>query len=46
MEMTIFSTYSQRACAAFAALAFSAVLFANTFAVQVAQVHPVAAVLA
>jgi hypothetical protein len=44
--MTFFSTYSQRALAAFTALAVSAVMFANTFAVQVAQVHSVAGIVA
>jgi hypothetical protein len=45
-EMTIFSNYSQRFLAGFGALFISAVLFANTLAVQAAEVHSVAGILA
>jgi hypothetical protein len=45
-EMTAFSNYSQRIVASFAALAISAVLFANTLATGAAQVHSVAGILA
>jgi len=44
--MTTFSNYSQRAIAAFGALAISALLFANTLAVQAAEVQSVAGILA
>jgi hypothetical protein len=46
MKMTALSNYSQRFFAAFTALAVSAVLFANTLAVQAAEVHSVAGILA
>lgn len=44
--MTIFSNYAQHAFAAFSALAISALLFANTLAVNAAEVHSVAGILA
>jgi hypothetical protein len=46
IEMTAFSTYSQRIVAGFAAIAISALLFANTLATSAAQVHSVAGILA
>jgi len=44
--MTLFSNYANRAFAAFGALAISALLFANTLAVQATEVHSVAGILA
>ena len=44
--MTAFSNYSQRIVAGFAALAISALLFANTLATSAAEVHSVAGILA
>jgi hypothetical protein len=44
--MTAFSNYTQHVFAAFAALTMSALLFANTLAVNAAQVHSVAGILA
>jgi hypothetical protein len=44
--MTTFSNFSQRFMAAFAALTISALLFANTLAVQASEVHSVAGILA
>jgi hypothetical protein len=46
MKMTLFSNYSQRILAGFGALAISALLFANTLAVQAAEVQSVAGILA
>lgn len=45
-EMTAFSNYSQRIVAGFAAIAISALLFANTLATSAAEVHSVAGILA
>ena len=44
--MTAFSNYAQHALAAFAALTMSALLFANTLAVNAVEVHSVAGILA
>jgi hypothetical protein len=44
--MTAFSNYAQHAFAAFAALALSTLLFANTLAVEATEVHSVAGILA
>jgi hypothetical protein len=44
--MTAFSNYTQQAFAAIGALAISALLFANTLAVQAAEVHSIAGILA
>lgn len=44
--MTIFSNYAQHAFAAISALTISVLLFANTLAVQAAEVHSVAGILA
>jgi hypothetical protein len=44
--MTLFSNYARHTLAAFGALAISALLFANTLAVQAAEVHSVAGILA
>ncbi len=44
--MTAFSNYAQHAFAAFAALTMSMLLFANTLAVNAAEVHSVAGILA
>jgi hypothetical protein len=44
--MTTISTYSQRAFAAFGAIAISVLLFANALATQAAEVHSVAGILA
>ena len=46
MKMSAFSNYSQRIVAAFAAIAISALLFANTLATKAAEVHSVAGILA
>ena len=44
--MTILSNYAQHASAALGALVISALLFANTLATSVGQVHSVAGILA
>jgi hypothetical protein len=44
--MTTFSNISQRAAAAFGAIAISVLLFANALATQAAQVQSVAGILA
>ena len=44
--MTTFSNYSQRAFAAFGAIAISVLLFANALATQAAEVQSVAGILA
>ena len=44
--MTSVSNYAQHAFAAIGALAISALLFANTLAIQTAEVHSVAGILA
>ena len=44
--MTTFSNYTQQLFAAFGAFAISALLFANTLAVQAAEVQSVAGILA
>jgi len=44
--MTLFSNYSQRFLAGFGAAAISALLFVNALAVQAAEVHSVAGILA
>jgi hypothetical protein len=44
--MTIYSNFSQRAFAAFGAVAISVLLFANTLATQAAEVQSVAGILA
>jgi hypothetical protein len=44
--MTVISNFAQHALAAVAALSISALLFANTLATQVAEVHSVAGILA
>ena len=44
--MTTFSTYSQHLFAVVGAFAISALLFANTLAVQASEVHSVAGVFA
>ena len=44
--MTAFSKYSQRIVAGVAAIAISALLFANTLATSAEQVHSVAGILA
>ena len=44
--MTMFSNYAQHAFAAVAALTMSALLFANTLAVNATEVHSVAGILA
>jgi hypothetical protein len=45
-RMSVFSNYAQHAFAALGALAISALLFANTLAVQTGEVHSVAGILA
>ena len=44
--MTAFSDFSQRIVAGFAAIAISALLFVNTLAMEAAEVHSVAGILA
>ena len=44
--MTALSNFAQQALAAVGALAISALLFANTLAVQAAEVHSVVGILA
>lgn len=44
--MTAFSNTSQRIVAGFAAIAISVLLFANTLATSVTEVHSVAGILA
>ena len=44
--MSVYSNFSQRAFAALGAVAISALLFANTLAVQAAEVQSVAGILA
>ena len=44
--MTTFSKFSQHTFAAVVALSISVLLFANTLAVQAAEVHSVAGILA
>jgi hypothetical protein len=44
--MTAISNYARHAFAAIGALAISALLFANTLATQIAEVHSVAGIFA